>query len=158
MRSAFIDSLIDMRAKNDRIMLLVADLGYSVIEPFADAYPESFINIGVAEQNMAGIAAGLASEGYIPFCYSIGNFNTFRCAEQIRNDISLHRKNIVLLGTSCGFDNADSGFTEKREGASPGRYAIMPALLALLRVSSASADVGIYLKFNVSNSARAASR
>jgi transketolase len=74
MRTTFIQSLIDIRRQRGDLFLLVGDLGYSVIEPFQTEFPESFYNIGVAEQNMAGIAAGIASEGNQVFTYSIGNF------------------------------------------------------------------------------------
>ena len=80
-----------------RIVLLTADLGYSVVETFADQFPSRFINVGVAEQNMVGLAAGLASEGLRPYTYSIGIFPTFRCAEQLRNDVDYH----VLPVCSC---------------------------------------------------------
>ena len=73
MRDTFIDELVALAAAHPHIALVVGDLGYSVIEPFADRYPERFINAGVAEQNMAGLAAGLASEGYHVFTYSIAN-------------------------------------------------------------------------------------
>jgi transketolase len=111
MRAAFIDSLLDLRSRDNEVMLLVADLGYSVVEPFVDRYPRSFINIGVAEQNMAGIAAGLASEGYLPFCYSIGNFNTFRCAEQIRNDIDYHGFPVCTVSVGGGVAYGNMGYS-----------------------------------------------
>ena len=80
MRNAFIEELVTLATENDRIALIVGDLGYSVVEPFAEKFPERFINAGVAEQNMMGLAAGMASEGYQVFVYSIANFPTFRCA------------------------------------------------------------------------------
>ena len=87
MRTTFINWLCKKAHKDERIILLTGDLGYGVVEPFASKFQERFINVGVAEQNMVGIASGLASEGFLPFTYSIGIFPTFRCAEQIRNDI-----------------------------------------------------------------------
>ena len=87
MRTTFINQLVEEARQNERIFLLVGDLGYNVVEPFAKAYPERFINVGICEQNMAGIAGGLAMNGWIVYCYSIGNFPTLRCIEQIRNDI-----------------------------------------------------------------------
>ena len=90
MRNAFIDELVIHAEKNSNIALVVGDLGFSVVEPFVDRFPDRFVNAGVAEQNMAGLAAGMASEGYHVFIYSIANFPTFRCAEQIRNDIDYH--------------------------------------------------------------------
>ena len=87
MRNTFINELVRHAQINERVALIVGDLGYSVVEPFADKFPDRFINAGVSEQNMTGIAAGMASEGYHVFTYSIANFPLFRCAEQIRNDI-----------------------------------------------------------------------
>ena len=87
MRTEFIKNLIAHAKNKKNIFLLVADIGYGVVEEFQKEFPDRFMNVGVAEQNMTGIAAGLASEGYHVFTYSIANFPTFRCAEQIRNDI-----------------------------------------------------------------------
>jgi len=79
MRNAFIQSLIAHARINPRLFLVVGDLGYSVVEPFAETFPDRFLNAGVAEQNMTGIAAGLAFEGYHVFTYSIANFPSLRC-------------------------------------------------------------------------------
>ena len=87
MRKTFINELISAASIDDNIFLLVGVLGFSVVEPFADKYPSRFLNCGVAEKNMTGIESGLALEGYKVFTYSIGNFNTIRCLEQIRNEI-----------------------------------------------------------------------
>ena len=87
MRTAFINQLIEDAKSNKKIFLLVGDLGFSVVEPFAELFPERYLNVGIAEQNMAGIAAGLAMERYFVYIYSIGNFPTLRCMEQIRYDI-----------------------------------------------------------------------
>ena len=79
MRDAFTQTLSDLASRDDRVMLLTGDLGFGVLTPFAAAYPKQFLNVGVAEQNMAGIAVGLAREGRIVFTYSIAKFNTLRC-------------------------------------------------------------------------------
>jgi len=107
MRNAFIDELVTQATSNKRIALIVGDLGYSVVEPFADRFPDRFINAGVAEQNMMSLAAGMASEGYQVFVYSIGIFPTFRCAEQIRNDVDYHRLpvTIVVVGGGVAYGN-----------------------------------------------------
>ena len=97
MRTAFIQRLIEEAKVNDKVFLLVADLGYGVVENFAQQFPERFLNVGIAEQNMAGIAAGLAKEEFIPFIYSIGNFPTLRCMEQIRYDICYHNLNVNII-------------------------------------------------------------
>lgn len=111
MRATFIESLISLRRKNDNVYLLVGDLGYSVVEPFQSEFPDSFYNIGVAEQNMAGIAAGIASEGNHVFTYSIGNFNTFRCAEQIRNDIDYHNLSVCTVSVGGGVAYGNMGYS-----------------------------------------------
>ena len=97
MRNAFIDELTLLAENNEKIFLIVGDLGFGVIENFEQRFPKQFLNAGVAEQNMMGMAAGLASAGYQVFVYSIANFPVFRCLEQIRNDISLHDYPITLI-------------------------------------------------------------
>lgn len=111
MRTAFIDQLIKEARKNDKIFLLVGDLGYNVIEPFANEFPNRFKNVGIAEQNMAGIAAGLAMSGFNVYFYSIGNFPTLRCIEQIRNDIAYHHANVKVVAVGGGYAYGDLGAT-----------------------------------------------
>jgi transketolase len=103
MRTAFINQLIKEAKTNEKIFLLVGDLGYSVVEPFAAAYPDRFLNVGIAEQNMTGIAAGLAMEGYNVFTYSIGNFPTLRCIEQIRYDVCYHNLSVKIVAVGGGY-------------------------------------------------------
>ena len=94
MRDAFIESLSKI-AKNDKdIFLITGDLGYGVLDDFAKKFPSQFLNVGVAEQNMTGIAVGMALIGYKVFTYSIANFTTLRCLEQIRNDACYHNANV----------------------------------------------------------------
>lgn len=111
MRTAFIDQLIKEARKNDKIFLLVGDLGYNVIEPFANEFPNRFRNVGIAEQNMAGIAAGLAMSGFNVYFYSIGNFPTLRCIEQIRNDVAYHHANVKVVAVGGGYAYGDLGAT-----------------------------------------------
>lgn len=111
MRNAFIGELVDLAAANERIALIVGDLGYSVVEPFAERFPDRFINAGVAEQNMTGLAAGMASEGYHVFVYSIANFPTFRCAEQIRNDVDYHRLPVTVVSVGGGLSYGNLGYS-----------------------------------------------
>lgn len=111
MRTAFIDQLIEEARKNDKIFLLVGDLGYNVIEPFANEFPNRFRNVGIAEQNMAGVAAGLAMSGFNVYFYSIGNFPTLRCIEQIRNDIAYHHANVKVVAVGGGYAYGDLGAT-----------------------------------------------
>src|ERR1700712_4450462 len=109
MRTAFIDQLTEEAKKNDKVFLLVGDLGYSVIEEFAELFPDRFLNVGIAEQNMTGIAAGLAMEGYTVFTYSIGNFPTLRCMEQIRYDVCYHNLNVKIVAVGGGYAYASLG-------------------------------------------------
>jgi transketolase len=103
MRTAFIEELVKLARNDNRIFLIVGDLGYSVVEPFAVEFPDRFLNAGVAEQNMTGVAAGLAKEGYIVFTYSIGNFPSLRALEQIRYDICYHELNVNIVSVGAGF-------------------------------------------------------
>jgi transketolase len=111
MRNAFIDELVALAEVNPHIALVVGDLGYSVVEPFAERFPDRFINAGVAEQNMTGLAAGMASEGYHVFTYSIANFPTFRCAEQIRNDIDYQGLPVTVVAVGGGLAYGALGYS-----------------------------------------------
>ena len=111
MRKIFIDELILAAKKNKKIILIVNDLGYSVVEKFAKMFPKQFYNAGVAEQNMMGIAAGMALEGHHVFVYSIGNFPTFRCAEQIRNDVDYHNLPVTVVNVGAGVSYGNLGYT-----------------------------------------------
>lgn len=103
MRNTFINTLCSLAATHDDVFLLCGDLGYSVLEPFAKAYPDRFLNVGVAEQNMTQVAAGLAREGYNVFTYSIGNFPTLRCMEQIRYDVCYHEASVKVVAVGAGY-------------------------------------------------------
>lgn len=111
MRNTFIEELVTLARKHPHLALIVGDLGYSVIEPFADEFPDRFINAGVAEQNMTGLAAGMASEGYHVFTYSIANFPTFRCAEQIRNDVAYHNLPVTVVAVGGGLAYGALGYS-----------------------------------------------
>ena len=111
MRNAFIEELVKLAVKHSNIALVVGDLGFSVIEPFADQFPDRFINAGVAEQNMVGLAAGMASEGYHVFTYSIANFPTFRCAEQLRNDVDYHKLPVTTVAVGGGVAYGSLGYS-----------------------------------------------
>lgn len=103
MRNSFIKTLLAMAEQDERIFLLCGDLGYSVLEPFAERFPERFLNVGIAEQNMVGLATGLSMEGYTVFCYSIGNFPTLRAMEQIRYDVCYHDANVKIIAVGGGY-------------------------------------------------------
>src|SRR5690349_10194629 len=97
MRNTFVKVLTRYAEKDPRILLITGDLGFGVLTEFAQKFPRQYLNVGVAEQNMAGIAAGLALEGRTVLIYSIGNFCTLRCLEQIRNDICYHKANVKIV-------------------------------------------------------------
>lgn len=103
MRNTFIKTLATLAETNPDIFLICGDLGYSVLEIFADKFPDRFLNIGIAEQNMMGVATGLSMEGYNVFTYSIGNFPTLRCMEQIRYDICYHNANVKVVAVGGGY-------------------------------------------------------
>jgi transketolase len=110
-RNTFIEQLTIEARTNDRIFLLVGDLGFNVVDPFANAFPSRFLNVGVAEQNMTGVAAGLALEGYSVFTYSIANFPTLRCLEQIRNDVVYHGLDVTVVAVGGGFSYGPYGMS-----------------------------------------------
>ena len=103
MRTAFINQLTEEAKNNDKIFLIVGDVGFSVVEEFADLFPDRFLNAGIAEQNMIGVAAGLAKEGYNVYVYSIGNFPTLRCMEQIRYDVAYHNLSVKIVSVGAGY-------------------------------------------------------
>jgi transketolase len=105
MRTLFNQVLVDIARRDERIWMILADIGYGEIEPFRDAFPRRWYNCGVAEQNMTGVACGVAMEGNIAITYSIANFPTLRCLEQIRNDVCYHNANvkIVVIGGGLAY-------------------------------------------------------
>ena len=113
MRTTFINQLVEEARQNERIFLLVGDLGFHVVEPFAEAFPDRFLNVGICEQNMAGIAGGLAMNGWIVYCYSIGNFPTLRCIEQIRNDIVYYNSNVRIVSVGAGYAYGSQGVSHQ---------------------------------------------
>ena len=111
MRTTFIETLCALAEEDERVFLLVGDLGYSVVEPFAERFPDRYVNVGVAEQNMTGLAAGLAHCGNVVFTYSIANFPTLRCLEQIRNDVCYHEANVKIVAVGGGMAYGPQGYT-----------------------------------------------
>ena len=111
MRKLFINELVKACSKKKNIYLIINDLGYNVIEPFQKKFPKRFFNAGVSEQNMMGMAAGLSSEKNHVFVYSIANFPTFRCAEQIRNDIDYHKLSVTIVSVGSGLGYGHLGYT-----------------------------------------------
>ena len=111
MRNAFVQSLFELAKQDERIVLITGDLGFSVIEPFMEQLPRQFVNAGVAEQNMTGMAVGMALSGKVVFTYSIANFPTLRCLEQIRNDVCYHNANVKIVAVGGGFAYGSMGVT-----------------------------------------------
>jgi transketolase len=110
-RTALLDELTTLAASDPRIVLIVNDVGFSVVEPFQRRFPERFINAGVAEANMIGVAAGLALTGYRVFVYAIAPFTTYRCLEQIRLDLCRTKLPVTLVGLGGGFTYGQLGTT-----------------------------------------------
>jgi transketolase len=142
MRKAFIRELCSLAADDKRIVLLTGDLGYMALEPFRDRFPERFINVGVAEQNMVGIATGLAEAGLRPYVYSIATFAALRPFEFIRNGPVRHNLPVRIVGMGGGFDYGHAG---------PTHYALedigvlrtLPGLAIVIPADSAQASTAL---------------
>lgn len=111
MRLALVQTLTELAARDSRIMLLTGDLGYMALEPFADKHPARFLNVGVAEQNMVGVATGLAEAGFIPFVYSIVPFAALRPYEFIRNGPIQHQLPVRIVGVGGGMEYGLNGLS-----------------------------------------------
>lgn len=111
MRNSFSKSLLSAARNNPKIVLLTGDLGYSVFEEFASELPNQFLNLGITEQSSISFAAGLAKEGFHPFYYSIANFPTFRCFEQIRNDVVHMNLPVTIVAVGAGFSYGSAGYS-----------------------------------------------
>ena len=109
MRQAFVRALSELAERDPRIMLMTADLGYTVVEEFALAHPRQFLNVGVAEQNMLGMATGIAAEGFLPFVYSIAPFAVLRPFEFIRNGAVLHNLPVRIVAVGAGVEYGSNG-------------------------------------------------
>jgi transketolase len=111
MRNAFLNELYELAKSDPRIVFVTGDLGFSVVERYMEELPDQFVNAGVAEQNMTGLAAGLALSGKIVFTYSIANFPTLRCLEHIRNDVCYHEADVKIVSVGGGFAYGSMGAT-----------------------------------------------
>ncbi len=131
MRTAFINELFALAKQDPRIVLIVGDLGFGVVTPFMEQLPAQFLNAGVAEQNMTGMAAGMALSGKIALTYSIANFPTLRCLEQVRNDVCYHNANVKVVSVGGGFTYGAMGATHHAVED----LAVMRALPGLLVVA-----------------------
>ncbi len=111
MRNAFLDQLFELAKQDERITFVTGDLGYTVVEKFMETLPRQFLNAGVAEANMTSLSAGMALSGKIVFTYSIANFPTLRCLEQIRNDVCYHDANVKIVSIGGGLAYGSMGAT-----------------------------------------------
>lgn len=111
MRDAFIAELTDLAEADKSVTLITGDLGFGVLNAFAERFPDQFINAGVAEQNMTALACGMALEGHKVFTYSIANFTTLRCLEQLRNDVCYHDADVTAVAVGGGFSYGQLGMS-----------------------------------------------
>jgi transketolase len=111
MRDNFVRQLSELARNDPKIFLMTADLGFRVLDNFAEEFPNQYLNVGIAEQNMIGLATGMAMNGRTVFCYSIGNFSTLRCLEQIRNDACYHEANVKVVAVGGGFSYGPLGIS-----------------------------------------------
>jgi transketolase len=113
MRDTFVRTLVELAKEDKSIELVTGDLGFGVLKPFWEQCPDQFTNAGIAEQNMTSMAAGMALEGKNVFTYSIGNFPTLRCLEQIRNDCAYHKANVKIVCIGGGFVYGSLGMSHQ---------------------------------------------
>lgn len=147
MRNAFADEMVALAQADPRIVLLTADIGNRLFDKYRAAFPDRFYNCGIAEANMISMAAGMASCGLLPVCYTIAPFITARCFEQIRVDVSYHEMPVTIVGTGSGLSYASLGVTHHSLEdiallrSLPGMRVLAPAdameLRAALRLSAA---------------------
>lgn len=111
MKKALIRTLCDLMAQNNNIYLFTGDLGFGVMNPILEQHKDRFVNVGICEQNLLAAATGMAMSGNIVFVYSIGNFPTLRCMEQIRNDAAYHHANVKIIAVGGGFAYGQLGMS-----------------------------------------------
>lgn len=111
MREIFVRTFTELAEKDRNIQLITADLGFGVLKPYWEALPEQFLNVGITEQTMTSVAAGMARMGKTVVTYSIGNFPTLRCYEQIRNDCAYHRADVKIVCVGGGFTYGPLGMS-----------------------------------------------
>ena len=141
MRNAFLDELTNLAEDDPDIVLITGDLGFGVFEEFERRFPRQYINVGVAEQNMTMVATGMALEGKKVYTYSIGNFPTLRCLEQIRNDVCYHDAKVTVIGMGGGFSYGQLGMSHHATEdlsilrALPNMMVVAPASAAEVRAA-----------------------
>lgn len=111
MRDSFVTALGELAAEDPSIVLVTGDLGFGVLTDFAERYPDNYVNAGVAEQNMTAVACGMALAGARSYTYSIGNFPTLRCLEQLRNDVCYHCADVTVVAVGGGFSYGQLGMS-----------------------------------------------
>jgi transketolase len=165
MRGTFVRTLAELAEDDPRIVLLTADLGFTVVEPFAERFPGRFFNVGVAEQNMVGMATGLADAGYVPYVYSIATFATLRPYEFIRNGPVHQRLPVRVVGVGGGFDYGTNGPSHHAledlavMRVQPGMTVIAPADFEQARTALHAAHVlpgPVYFRLGKDDSSRVA--
>lgn len=156
MRGAFVEALLELAERDPAIVLLTGDLGYRVLEPFSERFEDRFFNVGVAEQNMLGLATGLAASGLTPFAYSIATFASMRGYEFFRNGPVLHELPVRLVGVGGGLDYGHNGATHYAledialMRVQPGLTVIAPADSAQTRAAvRATADLSTPIYFRL---------
>jgi transketolase len=148
LRDAFVRTITELAAQDPRIILLTGDLGFMALEPFAERFPERFFNVGVAEQNMVGMATGLAEAGFIPFIYSINPFAVLRPYEFIRNGPIYHQLQVRIVGMGGGLEYSHQGITHY--GLEDiGVMRIQPGLITIAPADSAQASTAIRVTLNL---------
>jgi len=115
LRKILVDFLMESAKRDKDIVFLTGDVGYSYFEKFQEKFPKQFINCGVLEQTMMGIASGLALSGKKPYVYSMVPFVTMRCYEQLRNDVCYHNANVKILGIEGNIHYKFYGFSHNIE-------------------------------------------
>jgi transketolase len=145
MRESMMRALFELASKSKDVVLITGDLGFGLFEDFAQQFPNQFINIGIAEQNMIGVASGLALEGKVVFVYSIGNFPTLRCLEQIRNDACYHKLNINIMCMGAGFSYGALGMSHHATED----IAIMRALPEMTVISPSTEEEAYFATINM---------
>ena len=139
-------ALFELANDNKDVVLITGDLGFGLFENFSEKFPSQFINIGIAEQNMIGVSTGLALEGKIVFVYSIGNFPTLRCLEQIRNDACYHNLNINIICMGAGFSYGALGMSHHATED----IAIMRSLPGMTVISTSTEDEAYFSTIELS--------
>lgn len=113
MRNTIVNAIFDRMARDKSLFLLTADMGINLFERFAETYPDRFLNVGICEQNLMSVAAGLANGGYRPITYAFSIFSSIRCMEQVRDDIALHKYPVIIFGLTTGYDHSQFGPTHQ---------------------------------------------